>query len=73
MVTAREAIVKRTIIDALKGEHKARAFLFAYEPEISKSVEEAQNYSRKINDESLTPEERTKRAQETYLRLVRGG
>jgi hypothetical protein len=66
-VTTREAIVTRTVLDALKGDHKSRTLLLEYEPKISREAHLKQEQD--FND--LPPEERATRASEAYLRLVR--
>jgi len=68
-ITAREAIVKKIVHEALKGNLKAASFLFGYEPEISQKAQIAQD--RKIDWDSLSPKEQEARAYETYFRRIR--
>jgi hypothetical protein len=67
-VTAREAIVMRTVSDALKGDHKSRALLLEYEPKIL----HADQLRQERDFDDLPREEKQRRAAETYLKLVRG-
>lgn len=62
-ITVREAIVRRVVNEALKGNLKATAFVLAKEPEIIKVTERA---------ETITSNMSAEQAAATYMRLIRG-
>jgi hypothetical protein len=67
-ITAREAIIKRIVHEALKGNLKAANLLLGYEPQISQHT---QAIPERLPD-TASPQERTARAAEVYFKLVRG-
>jgi hypothetical protein len=62
-ITAREAIVRRVINEALKGNIKATAFVLAKEPEIPRNAEPV-----KMITSDMTAQEAAK----VYARFIRG-
>jgi hypothetical protein len=62
-ITALEAIVKKLINEALKGNLKAIEFLLAKEPEITRKAKPM---------EEITPDMDANEAAKVYLRIVRG-
>ena len=71
-ITAREAIIKRIVNEALKGNLKAANLLLGYEPKIAENAKDQVTYEAERRFERLTPEERTAQAQAVYLRIVKG-
>jgi hypothetical protein len=61
-ITAREAIVRRLVNQALKGDIKATAFVLAKEPEIARQIQPLEKKTAK-----MTPDELAK----FYIRTVR--
>jgi len=62
VITVREAIVRRVLNEALKGNIKATAFVLAKEPEIAQHVQEVKRITS-----SMTPEQ----AAEAYAQTLR--
>lgn len=62
-ITAREAIVKRVVNQAMKGDIKATAFVLAKEPEMARKT-------RPMRE--ITPEMDANEASKVYLSIMRG-
>ena len=72
-MTALEAIVKRLVHDALKGDHKAISVVLGYEPELAREIA---SRAHTFNDMAEFPEndaDATARAAATYFKMIRGG
>jgi hypothetical protein len=64
-ITAKAAIIRRLVAQALKGDLKAIAFVLAKEPEISRHIE--QKALSRVNTKDMSAEELSK----LYLQTVR--
>jgi len=64
---SREAIVKRLVQDALRGDLKAASYLLGYEPEISENLP---SVPEQTSDQDPSD---ANAAAETYFRVVKGG
>jgi hypothetical protein len=70
-VTKRQAILKRLVHDALKGDWKATNLVLDHDREPSPNFGTTKKTNEeKVNIENLTREERQKRAADAYFKFI---
>jgi len=70
-ITMLEAILRKLVQDAVRGDHKARMALLEYSrlPRSAQPASEPADYYTEFSEDS----DRARRAQESYLRMIKGG